>query len=667
MGWNPFSVTPAAFTTSLSLSAAKQWRLTLPVPQPQNRSPTSSFSILCRSRSKPVPQRSARKNDLLGPQKPAEAVLSSILEDKTLDPTDAALFRSLTPPRAELFARVLRNRTRHFTFVLDGVHGAHNLAAIARSCDAYGVQDLHIIPGSHDYSNAKGDPDASHRNTSVVERFETETSVTQVSKGSHKWLTISEYGSVKNCLDALRQAGYRIIVSSVSPSAKPLKSIDITSKSAFVFGNERFGVTKLMETQADELFTLPMLGFVESMNVSVAVATTACLIVDKAQSMVSRTEFLLSSKERRVLAHSWLTRRRKRPGPPKQLPTKREMTKLGIRIEKTIVSQGLFATIDEDTQIGAHYWDQKLRLDGNTGGRLATYLMKRKFGALGDKRYTKRCETISDCLCGTHALSCEVVRSTPSKSPLRRGTLMHFKRLCQLINDVYGQHFDTHGMPLLPLFAHESDMKLEEIRRSIPQICYSVCVELAQDEFGLSKKDVRDLIQKATHKEIASCILDTIKCKDKENRTKFLELVDNGFCNMAEVHRIVRDRHPRRDVLLESSLLPGLDRQVHDEFSPVQKDALQIFLRMSHAAFLCSEIHQAVWNREAKSDYLSRIHSPQFRLLESVLCESYSEMTMLNYSLSTTFLRLVFEWNQALIPLKNISKAAAGGSVPTRS
>ncbi|PXF42495.1 tRNA (guanosine(18)-2'-O)-methyltransferase [Gracilariopsis chorda] len=663
MSWNGISQVPAAFTASLSISAAKQWRSNPKRSHPQHRNGTSSFSILSRSRSEAVPKRSARKNDLLGPQKPVEVVLSSILADKSLDPTDAKLFQSMTPLRAELFARVLRNRTRHFTFVLDGVHGAHNLAAIARSCDAYGVQDLHIVPGSHDYSNAKGDPDASPRNISVIERFETETSVKQVSKGSHKWLTISEYDSVKDCLDVLRQSGYRIIVSSVSPSAKPLKSIDITTKCAFVFGNERFGVTKLTERQADELFTIPMLGFVESMNVSVAVATTACLIVDRAQSMVSRTDYLLSPEERRSLAHSWLTRRHRRSGPQKQLPTKREMTKLGVRIERAIVSQGLFPTIDENGLSESQYWEQKLRLDGYTGGRLATYLTKRKFGALGDKKYTKRCETISDCLSGTHALSCEVVRSTPSLSTTRKGILQYFKRLCRLINDDYGQHFDAHGMPLLPLFAPESDMKLEEVKRSISQISYAVCVELAQEEFGMSERDVRDVVQRTTYRDIATCILDTIKCKDKEKRSKFMELINEGFCSMAEVRSIVRDRHPKRKILLESTMLQGLNKQIHDEFSPVQRDALQIFLRMSHAAFLCSEIHQAVWNREAKCDYLLSIHSPRFCLLESVLCEAYSEMSMLLLSPYLAFLRLVFEWDQALVPLKNVSLTAFGDRV----
>jgi len=113
--------------------------------------------------------------------------------------------------------------------------------------------------------------------SSLVERFESQQSLQAVSKNCHRWLTIAEYDSVQPCLKELKRSGYKIIVSSLSADATPIHKIDLSEKCAFVFGNEKHGVTKEMEHSADGFFTIPMFGFVESMNVSVAVGTTASL------------------------------------------------------------------------------------------------------------------------------------------------------------------------------------------------------------------------------------------------------------------------------------------------------------------------------------------------------------------------------------------------------
>ncbi|CAN8070095.1 unnamed protein product [Agarophyton chilense] len=608
--------------------------------------------------------RTKRSPDSAIPATPTSTTRTHLLNIRALHPDDARLFDALTPSRAQLFSRVLTNRTRHFTFVLDGVQGAHNLAAIVRSCDAYGIQDLHILTNPYPQNNPNTHQQAAVQNMSVLQRFEHDQSVRQVSKGCHKWLTIAEHNAAHDCVKNLKQAGYRVIVSSVSPSSKPLSSIDLSTKCAFVFGNERNGVTQLIMQHADDFFTIPMMGFVESMNVSVAVATTACLIMHRVHSLLPSPSFLLSAEQRRQLAHTWLTKRQPPHPCPKLLPTKRDMTRLGVRQESTIISNGLFCSVQDASLSDAQYWQEKLRLDVNTGIRISKYLAKRKFGALGDNDFGKRCQTICDGLSGTHALTYEVVRRSERFSTTRKGLFNYFKRLCQRVSASYQPYFDKRGVPLLPPFAPESQAKLEQVRLAIPKICYSVCLDAARTEWGLSKQQVDRIIESTRSQHYAHCILDTIQCNEQVRRAQFLDYVRHGANHsQRQVYQLVSGRYPDGTLLSLASAV-RLGHESICEFTTVEKDALHAFLRLSQAAYICSEIHFAVWSRESKADHLHRVHSPRFGLLESVLCDAYSDMVMLNASQEVAIARLVFEFDQVLAPLKH--HLAANSGTPVR-
>ena len=159
----------------------------------------------------------------------------------------------VTEERKEIFKKVIKERTRHFTVILEDLFQKHNTSAITRSCEVFGIQDMHIIEN----------------------KYKTYVS-NQVGKGSQKWLTFHHYNELAHntqaCIDAVKAEGYQIIATTPHENADFVMDFDVTEKSAFVFGVEKEGVSDMMLEQADGHLKVPMYGFTESLNVSVAAA-----------------------------------------------------------------------------------------------------------------------------------------------------------------------------------------------------------------------------------------------------------------------------------------------------------------------------------------------------------------------------------------------------------
>ncbi len=187
--------------------------------------------------------------------------------------------------RKATFHRVLEERTRHFTVVLEDIYQPHNSSAVIRSCDIFGVQDVHVIQNKY---------------SSKVSRH--------VAKGSQKWLDIKKYNksatNTKDCLDALRNEGYQIIATTPHNESCVLHEFDITKKSAFVFGVEKEGVSEYTMNQADGSLKIPMVGFTESLNISVAAAIILQDITTKLRA--SNIEWQLTTREKEVLYFDWV-------------------------------------------------------------------------------------------------------------------------------------------------------------------------------------------------------------------------------------------------------------------------------------------------------------------------------------------------------------------------
>ena len=191
----------------------------------------------------------------------------------------------VTDKRKNLFRNILQDRTRHFTVVLEDIYQQHNASAVIRSCDIFGIQDVHVIENKY---------------KSKVSRH--------IAKGSQKWLTFNRYNEDKNntidCLENLKSKGYQVIATTPHNDSCVLHDFDITKKSAFVFGVEKAGVSDDVMKNADGFLKIPMVGFTESLNISVAAAIILENLTFKLRN--SSVDWKLTNEEQKILYASWI-------------------------------------------------------------------------------------------------------------------------------------------------------------------------------------------------------------------------------------------------------------------------------------------------------------------------------------------------------------------------
>jgi len=163
----------------------------------------------------------------------------------------AILAPYLSERRRARIEEVLARRTRSLTVVFEAVHDPHNVAAVLRSAEAFGLQEVHAIR----HPDA---PDSWSR---------------RITKSADKWIDARLHSTIEACFETLKREGYSIQVSDLSGDAASISAVDFAaSRTALVFGNEKDGVSMAARSLADGRFVLPMRGFMESFNVSVAAA-----------------------------------------------------------------------------------------------------------------------------------------------------------------------------------------------------------------------------------------------------------------------------------------------------------------------------------------------------------------------------------------------------------
>lgn len=191
----------------------------------------------------------------------------------------------VTEARLKRFEEVLANRTRHIAIGLENIYQPHNASAVLRSCDCFGVQDVHIIENQNKYSF---NPD--------------------VSLGSEKWLTLNRYNdsdkSLENCINNLKTKGYKIAVTSLHQDNYTIGEVPLTNKLALFFGTEMRGATAELESKADMFVKIPMLGFTESFNISVAAALSMYALSSRLRK--ENIKWKLSELDKLELRLQWL-------------------------------------------------------------------------------------------------------------------------------------------------------------------------------------------------------------------------------------------------------------------------------------------------------------------------------------------------------------------------
>lgn len=169
----------------------------------------------------------------------------------------------LTPRRKSLFQKVIAERTNHLTVVAQDVYQLHNTSAVVRSCDVFGIQNIHVIEEK------------------IPRRIDKE-----IAMGAQKWVDINRYSSTRECVRKLRRDGYRIVATSPHDESVMLEDFDISTPAALFFGTEKDGLSEEILREADTTIKIPMVGFTESLNISVS----AAIILQSLREKLHRSE-----------------------------------------------------------------------------------------------------------------------------------------------------------------------------------------------------------------------------------------------------------------------------------------------------------------------------------------------------------------------------------------
>ena len=191
----------------------------------------------------------------------------------------------LTERRAERFRQVLARRVTRITVVIDDCYDPHNATAVLRSCEAFGLSEIHVV---------------TPRNRFGVNK--------KISQGAHLYTRVRSHGSIAAAYEYLKSRSFRILASSLSEDATvdPHELSAVSYPIALVFGNEESGVSAEGLERADGGFRIPMSGFTQSLNLSVTVAVAlysirhAALAGDEIGDM--------STDEQRSTYDNWIRR-----------------------------------------------------------------------------------------------------------------------------------------------------------------------------------------------------------------------------------------------------------------------------------------------------------------------------------------------------------------------
>lgn len=155
----------------------------------------------------------------------------------------------LSENRKQRFTDVLAQRTKHFTVATEDVYQLHNTSAVIRSCDVFGIQEVNIVE---------------EKNSKRIDR--------EIAMGAQKWVDVNRFNTVKSCIKDLKEKGYQIVATTPHEKDAVLHDFDVTKKSCFFFGRETEGLTQEVIDEADCFLKIPMVGFTESLNISVSAA-----------------------------------------------------------------------------------------------------------------------------------------------------------------------------------------------------------------------------------------------------------------------------------------------------------------------------------------------------------------------------------------------------------
>ncbi len=194
--------------------------------------------------------------------------------------------RSMTDRRRAKIEKVLSRRQKDLTLVLDNIHDPHNVSAIYRSCDAFGVHKVHLY----------------YTNTPFPHLSE------KTSASARKWVDTVRHKDKESLIAGLKDTGYQVLATNCTPTAKPLREYDLTKPTAIIMGNEHSGVSEELFPLVDGEIYIPMFGMIQSFNVSVAAALLLGEASRQRQLKGMYDSKTFSDEEYQELLADWLER-----------------------------------------------------------------------------------------------------------------------------------------------------------------------------------------------------------------------------------------------------------------------------------------------------------------------------------------------------------------------
>ena len=188
--------------------------------------------------------------------------------------------------RRECLRKILEDRTRHITVVLEDIYQPQNASAVVRTCECLGIQEIHVIEKRYEYRLSPA-----------------------VVQGASKWVDLIKYNETQQdngraCIENLKQRGYRIIAMDPAPEGKTLEQLDISNKLALCFGSEEPGLSATLQGLADETVRIPIHGFTQSYNLSVSAGISLYILVTALRN--SAVDWQLDEPDATDLYIKWL-------------------------------------------------------------------------------------------------------------------------------------------------------------------------------------------------------------------------------------------------------------------------------------------------------------------------------------------------------------------------
>jgi tRNA (guanosine-2'-O-)-methyltransferase len=196
----------------------------------------------------------------------------------------AAFYEMIPEAKRELFDKIAQERTKHITVVLENIYQEHNASAVLRTCDCFGIQELHVVESKNQYK---------------IQR--------DIARGAGSWVDMYNYNegdtALVDCISNLKNNGYKIVALTPDANEHSIFDIPVDQPLALTFGTEGDGISDEVRATADYKISIPMVGFTESFNVSVSAALTLQAIRHRLE--ISEIDWKLSKEEQTTTKLKW--------------------------------------------------------------------------------------------------------------------------------------------------------------------------------------------------------------------------------------------------------------------------------------------------------------------------------------------------------------------------